>query len=101
MNAQNNIRKKFEFRKLSKVKEEAHDKEMVKNPDVLKAEAVAENLTGESTYEVTKDTAHKPRGDHEEQLEQLEEERLYLLTCMGTTHKLVADAAKTQRAQQE
>jgi hypothetical protein len=93
------MRKKFEFRKLSKVKEEAHDKEMVKNPDILKAEAVAETLTGESTYEVTKDTAHKPRGDREDQLiidmVQLEEERLYLLTCMGTTHKLVADAAKT------
>ena len=74
---------------------------MVKNPDILRTEAVAEALTGESTYELTKDTAHKPKGGHEEQLEKLEEERLYLLTCMGTTHKLVADAAKTQRAQQE
>lgn len=92
------MRKKFEFRKLSKVKEEAHDKEMVKNPDVLKAEAVAENLTGDSTYEGTRDTAYKPKGDHEEHLGQLEEERLYLLTCLGTTAKLVTDAAKTRKA---
>ena len=92
------MRKKFEFRKLSKVKEEAHDKEMVKSPAVLNEEAVAENQTRESTYEVTKDTAHKPGEEHGEQVMQLEEERLYLLNCMGTTSRLVADAANTQRA---
>ena len=92
------MRKKFEFRKLSKVKEEAHDKEVVKSAAVLTEEAVAADQTRDSTYEVTKDAAHKPGEDHEEQLIQLEEERLYLLNCMGTTSRLVADAAKTQRA---
>jgi len=61
------MKKKFEFRKLSKVKEEAHDKEIVRSPDVLKEETAAGEQTRESTYEVTKDTAHKGDG-HEELL---------------------------------
>lgn len=91
------MRKKFEFRKLSKVKEEVHDKEIVKNPDVLKNGAAAENIGEESTNELTKDTAHKPRGNYQEQLDQLEEQRLHLLSSLGTTHRLVAEAARPQK----
>ena len=63
------MKKKFEFRKLSKVKEEAHDKEIIRSSaaDVLKEETAAAEQTRESTCEVTKDTAHKGDG-HEELL---------------------------------
>jgi hypothetical protein len=101
INAQNNMRKKFEFRKLSKVKEEAHDKE-VRSPDVrelIEEETAGADHTRESTWEVTKDIVRKKGVDaHEEKLMELEEERLYLLNCMGTTHFKVADAAKAHRA---